>query len=90
MSIFGLRSKPQRTTREMLQARYAELCAKRDEVNGRVAPLQKDLDAANMEAQVANAKARKIADAIQALRGGQEWLDIKREIGLIAKALSGK
>lgn len=88
MSFLGLR-KP-RTTRENLQARYTELCAKRDEVNLRAAPLQRDLDAANAEAQAANARARKLADAIQALRGGQEWLELKREIGLIAKALSGR
>lgn len=75
------------TTNEMIVARYYDLCDQRDAVNEKIVPFQKELDAANIRVQEAQAEAVAIADKIQALRGGQKWLDLKKEIGSIASAL---
>lgn len=75
------------TTNEMIVARYYDLCDQRDAVNAKIVPFQKELDAANTKVQEAQAEAVAIADKIQALRGGQKWLDLKKEIGSIASAL---
>lgn len=74
-------------TKEAMAARYHELCAQRDAVNAKTAPLQAELDAANAAAQEASNKAAAIAAQIQAARGGSAWVDMKKEIGLIATAL---
>lgn len=81
---------PLSETEALLMARYKELCAKRDKVNAKIAPIQSQLDAANEKVNKAKDEARSLADEIQKLRGGQSWLDLKREIGLLAKSLSGK
>lgn len=88
MAIFGIGKKP--TTVDTLKSRYIELCAKRDAVNEKVELLQPDLDAANRKVQDAQQEAARIAAAIQALRGDESWIAMKKEIGLLAKALSGK
>lgn len=75
------------TTTEMLAARYYELCDQRDAVNAQIDPIQKELDAANLRVEAAQAEAQKLADRIQALRGGQKWLDLKKEIGQLANAM---
>lgn len=75
---------------ETLKARYAELCARRDSVNQQIAPLQEKLDAANARAQAANSEAYELALEISRVRGGQAWIDLKKEIAVLANALSGK
>lgn len=75
---------------ETLKARYAELCAQRDATNAKVAPLREQLDAANARAQTAQAEAEALALQISKERGGQAWLDLKKEIAVLANALSGK
>ena len=75
---------------EGYRARLAELVAKRDEKNAKVAGLVKAKDEANAEAQAANARALALAAEIQKVRGGQSWLDLKKEIGALSKLLSGK
>lgn len=67
--------------------RYFELCDKRDAVNATVEPLQRQLDIAVANAQEAKAKADALALQISQLRGGQEWLDLKKEIAALARAL---
>lgn len=74
-------------TQDLLAARYYELCDQRDAVNAESAPIQEKLDAANAKVQKAQAEATALAAQIQALRGGQKWLDLKKEIGTIANAL---
>mgnify|MGYP000644393820 CR=1 FL=1 len=71
-------------------ARYYELTDQRDAVNAKIAPLQAALDQANAAAQEAQAKANAIAQKISDERGGQKWLDLKREIGLLSRAFGGK
>lgn len=72
---------------ESMAARYWALADQRDAVNVKVAPLQAELDVANADVQAAQAKANALAGQIDALRGGQKWLDLKREIGVLARAL---
>jgi len=74
----------------LIRKKYDELCTKRDAVNARVTPLRKRLDAANEAVCKAQAEATRLAEEIQAIRGGQSWIDLKCEIGLLAKALSGR
>ncbi len=72
------------------QARYDELCALRDEVNEKNAPLEAQLDAANAEAEAARLRAQELADQIDDNRGRALWIAMKKEIGVLAKALSGR
>lgn len=75
---------------EILKARYKELCDTRDRVNAEIAPLQAELKAANDEAQAAQNRANAIAKQISDARGGQKWLDLKKEIAALADALRGR
>lgn len=73
-----------------LKERYKELCDFRDRVNAAVAPVQKALDFANAEVARAQAEAHELAARIQEIRGGEKWLDLKRQIGELARAISPK
>ncbi len=70
--------------------RYAELCALRDAVNAEVAPIQAELDAANARCEAARLEAAALAAKIDDLWGREKWIALKKEIGVLAKALSGK
>jgi outer membrane murein-binding lipoprotein Lpp len=70
-----------------LKDRYAQLCKQRDAVNAKVAPLQAKLDAAHARINAAQADAVKIKAEIDALRGGEDWLALKKEIGVLARAV---
>lgn len=87
-------------TKESLQARYNELVQKRDEINAQIVgkpqgvkklfsggSLQERLDAANAKVAEAQKEAQAIADQIQAIRGGAEWIELKKEIGVLARML---
>lgn len=78
------------TAQETMAQRYASLCAQRDEVNAKIAPIQARLDAANADVATAQKRASDAAAEIQRVRGGQKWLDLKKEIGLLAMALNGR
>lgn len=67
--------------------RYFQLCDQRDAVNAQTAPLQAQLDAANAAAIEAQAKANAIAEQINTLRGGRDWLELKTEIAQLTRAL---
>ena len=70
--------------------RYAELCALRDSVNAEIAPIQAQLDEANARAEQARVQAAELAAQIDSLWGREKWVALKKEIGVLAKALSGK
>ncbi len=70
--------------------RYAELCALRDSVNATNAPLEAELEQVNAAAEAARVRAAEIAAQIDANRGGQAWIDLKRDIGALARSLSGR
>lgn len=71
-----------------LQERYARLCAIRDAAKAAVGPFQSQLDEINTKIQSMQAEANALAAQIQAARGGGEkWLLLKREIGILANML---
>lgn len=73
---------------QQMAARYYELCDVRDAKNASVAELQAKLADANARAAKAQDEAREIAAAIQEGRGGGEfWLDLKKEIATLARAM---
>lgn len=71
-----------------LRERYDSLCAKRDAVNAKTAPLKVKIEAANAKVIAAQAEADKLAAEINAARGGADWLDLKKEIGALARAVN--
>lgn len=75
---------------EVLKARYKELCDRRDKVNASTQGLKKELEAANLKAEQARLEAMKIAAKISEARGGAAWITMKKEIGILARALGGK
>lgn len=73
-------------TRAALTATYRELCAARDEVNAKVAPVQERLDVAILKTAAARAEELALAAEIEAL-WGPRWLELKRRIAEIARSL---
>ncbi len=85
-----MKYEPKRILPTEFKARYEELCALRDSVNEKNAPLEEQLTAANAEAEAARVRAHALAEQIDANRGNALWLAMKKEIGILAKALSGR
>lgn len=73
--------------RAALQADYDAACAERDAVNAINAPIEAELEKANAEAEAARVKAQELAAQIDANRGHEKWLDLKRRIGRMAEGL---
>ena len=67
---------------------YKELVAKRDAKLAEVAPLQEALEKAKEKANEARHEATALAQKISDLKGGQEWLDLKKTIAGLTVALS--
>lgn len=72
------------------RARYVALCAERDATNAAVAADLKELEDANAVAIAANQRCLEIAKRISDKRGGRQWLALKKEIGVLARAVGGK
>lgn len=70
-----------------LQAEYEAACAERDAVNAKNAPIEAELEKANAEAEAARVRALELAAQIDANRGGEAWLDLKRRIGRLANSI---
>lgn len=68
-------------------ARYYALCDARDQVNALNAPLEAELDQLVAVAEEARVKAEAIAAQIDANRGGEKWIALKKEIAFIARGL---
>lgn len=68
-------------------ARYRALCKIRDAVNAQNAPLEVDLEKVNAETEASRLKANAISEKIDANRGGEKWLALKREIRILAAGL---
>lgn len=69
------------------EKRYLDLVDQRDAVNAQVAPLQEQLDAANEKVNAAQAEALALAAQIDELRGREKWIELKKEIALLSRAL---
>lgn len=67
---------------------YDDLCAKRDAINEKIAPLKAKLEDANAREQAARAEAMAIAAEISEIRGGRTYLDLKTEIQSLAVVAS--
>ena len=70
-----------------LSEEYAAACAERDAVNATIVPIHAALQKANAEAEAARVRALELAAQIDAARGGQAWLDLKRRIGRLANSI---
>lgn len=90
LSRFTNRPSKAGVTLDDMKARYEKLCAARDQTNASLAALKQQLDDANARSEAARREANGIAEKINEIRGGQAWLDMKKEIGLLATALSGR
>lgn len=75
-------------TEKILLARYNSLCAKRDEVNAKKQPLEEQLAEQNALSEQARLKAAEIAAQIDAIWLEANWFSLKREIAVLARALS--
>ena len=69
-------------------ARLAALCALRDGVNAANAAAEAELARLNGEIEERRIQAEKIAAAIDDRRGRMKWIELKREIRVLTKALS--
>lgn len=70
--------------------RYQELCMQRDAIEEKIKPLRKQLADAQLIAENARVHCTTIAKQLFEARGGADWFRLKKEIGLLAKALGGK
>jgi uncharacterized coiled-coil DUF342 family protein len=70
--------------------RLSELVAQRDKINAQLIPKQEELTVLNLAAEEARLAAETLAREISDLRGGQAYLDIKKEIAALSTMLSGK
>ena len=70
--------------------RLAQLVEERDAVNKSVAPKLEELNRLNAVAEEAKLAADALARDISDLRGGQHYLDVKKEIAALSSMLSGK
>lgn len=70
-----------------LQSEYDAVCAERDAVNAKNAPIEAELWIANAEVEAARTRAFELAAQIDANRGGAAWLDRKRRIGRLANSI---
>lgn len=68
-------------------ARYYALCDARDQVNALNAPLEEALAEQVAIAEMTRVKAAEIAARIDANRGGEKWIALKKEIAFIARGL---
>lgn len=81
---------PEEPAEVIMQRRYKNLCEVRDRINAENRPRQIQLDELNASIQAAQAEAAAVSAKIDEVRGGVEWLQLKKEIGLLARALSGR
>jgi uncharacterized coiled-coil DUF342 family protein len=70
--------------------RLAQLVEQRDAINASIFPLVEELEKLNLDAEAARLAAEAKAKEISDLRGGQAYLDLKKEIAALATMLSGK
>lgn len=70
-----------------LEQQYDDLCARRDAVNETNAPLEQELARVCAEGEALRIRAAEIAAMIDAHRGGEAWLALKRDIRILAPAM---
>lgn len=77
-------------SKEAMFKEYQRLTGLRDAKLDEVSHLTEALEAANTKMDKARIEASSIASQIGDAKGGQEWLDLKKTIAVLARALQGK
>lgn len=72
-----------------MQKRYEELCGIRDMVLQETAEERKRAEEAANVAEAHRVKSIELSKALYDKRGGEKWFQLKKEIGILAKCLSG-
>lgn len=81
---------PKAVMPDQWRARLAELMSIRDAVNEANAPLEAELEQANLRAEAARLEAEALAAQIDDNRGRIKWFSLKREIRQLVNALQGR
>lgn len=81
---------PKAVMPDQWRARLADLTLIRDAVNEANAPLEAELEQANLRAEAARLEAEAIAARIDDNRGRIKWFSLKREIRQLVNALQGR
>lgn len=81
---------PKAVMPDQWRARLAELMSIRDAVNEANAPLEAELEQANLRAEAARLEAEALAARIDDNRGRIKWFSLKREIRQLVNALQGR
>lgn len=77
-------------SKEAMFKEYQRLTGLRDAKLSEVKHLSDALAAANTKMEAARVEAVAVAAKIGEAKGGQEWLDLKKTIAVLARALHGK
>lgn len=72
------------------RVKLAKLVAERDRLNAAVQPLQDELVELNRVAEASRLAAEAKALEISEVRGGQSYINLKKEIAALSSMLSGK
>lgn len=81
---------PKAVMPDQWRARLVELMSIRDAVNEANAPLEDELEQANLRAEAARLEAEALASQIDDNRGRIKWFGLKREIRQLVNALQGR
>lgn len=81
---------PKAVMPDQWRARLADLMSIRDSVNEANAPLEAELEQANLRAEAARLEAEALAARIDDNRGRIKWFSLKREIRQLVNALQGR
>lgn len=77
-------------TREAMKARYDELCKQRDALNEQAAPARAEMERCANESEKWRVQAMEARTKVDEARGGRDtWFELKKEIGILARMLSG-
>lgn len=80
---------PKAVMPDQWRARLEDLMSIRDSVNEANAPLETELEQANLRAEAARLEAEALAARIDDNRGRIKWFGLKREIRQLVNALQG-
>lgn len=81
---------PKAVMPDQWRARLEDLMSIRDSVNEANAPLEAELEQANLRAEAARLEAEALAAQIDDNRGRIKWFSLKREIRQLVNALQGR
>jgi hypothetical protein len=81
---------PKAVMPDQWRARLEDLMSIRDSVNEANAPLEAELEQANLRAEAARLEAEALAARIDDNRGRIKWFSLKREIRQLVNALQGR